>query len=180
VEFEGHYYSVPYQLLKQQLDLRVRARTVEVLHRSRRVAAHRRDRRRGHHTTLPEHMPKSHQEYVEWTPRRLVGWAAKAGASTAQLVETILLSRAHPQQGFRACLGVMRLGKKYGDDRLEAACRRALAIGGPTYRSVASILKTGLDQEPLPELLEPAAPIEHSNVRGAGYYSDPTEEALPC
>jgi len=170
VELEGHYYSVPYQLLKKQLDLRATAQTVEVLHGSRRVAAHRRDRRRGHHTTLNEHMPKSHQAYLEWTPRRLVQWAAKTGGSTAKLVDTILLSRAHPQQGFRSCLGVMRLGKKYGSDRLEAACHRALSIGGPSYKSVVSILKTGLDQEPLSEPAETTSPIEHSNVRGASYY----------
>ena len=170
VELEGHYYSVPYQLLKKQLDLRATEQSVEVLHGNRRVAVHRRSRQRGQYTTLKEHMPKSHQAYLEWTPRRLVQWAAKAGESTAKLVDTILLSRAHPQQGFRACLGVMRLGKKYGVDRLEAACHRALAIGGPSYKSVASILKTGLDQEPLPELAETTPIIEHRNVRGARYY----------
>lgn len=180
VEFEGHYYSVPYQLVGDQLELRATSRVVEVLDRGKRVAAHRRDPRRGRHTTLAEHMPKAHQAYVEWTPRRLVEWAAKTGPATAELVEQILLSRVHPQQGFRSCLGLMRLGKRYGTERLEAACRRALSIRGLSYKSVQSILSTGLDREPLEEPVE-AAPIEHGNVRGAGYYgADRRDEVRPC
>lgn len=180
VEFEGHYYSVPYQLVKKQLDLRAAARTVEVLDRGRRVAAHRRNPSRGRHTTITEHMPKAHQAYLEWTPRRLIRWAGKTGRSTAELVETIMITRSHPQQGFRACLGLMRLGETYGGERLEAACRRALAIRGLSYRSVQSILKNGLDSEPLPEPVE-TAPIRHDNVRGAGYYrGENCEEMPPC
>ncbi len=180
VEFEGHYYSVPYQLVKKQLDLRATAQTVEVLDRGKRVAAHRRNPSRGRHTTITEHMPKAHQAYLEWTPPRLIRWAGKTGDSTAELVETIMLSRSHPQQGFRACLGLMRLGETYGAERLEAACRRALAIQGLSYKSVKSILKNGLDGEPLPELVE-IAPIEHDNVRGAVYYrAESSEEMSPC
>lgn len=181
VELEGHYYSVPYQLVKKQLDLRATAQMVEVLDGGKRVAAHRRDRRRGRHTTLAEHMPKAHREYLEWTPPRLIRWAEKSGPATAELVEQIMLSRAHPQQGFRACLGIMRLGKTYGAERLEAACRRALAVGGLSYKSVRSILANGLDQEPLEESAE-AASIEHDNVRGASYYQAEgrPEEVAPC
>lgn len=176
VELEGHYYSVPYQLIKKQLDLRATARTVEVFDRGRRVAAHARHRERGRHTTLTEHMPKAHQAHLEWTPPRLIRWAEKTGPSTAELVEQIMLSRSHPQQGFRSCLGIMRLGERFGGERLEAACGRALAIGGLSYKSVKSILDRGLDREPLPEPQE-AAPIEHDNVRGASYYSG---EVTPC
>ena len=180
VELEGHYYSVPYQLLRQQLDLRASRNTVEVFGKSKRVAAHQRDRRRGKHTTLVEHMPKAHQAHVEWTPVRLVKWARTSGEATAALVEGILSSRAHPQQGFRACLGVMRLGKKYGQDRLEAACRRAVAIQSYSYRSVHSILKRGLDQQPLTGE-QSSAPVEHDNVRGAGYYASvEADEVTPC
>ena len=180
VEFEGHYYSVPYQLIKKQLDLRATAGMVEVLDRGKRVAAHRRNRSRGRHTTITEHMPKAHQAYLEWTPTRLIRWAGKTGHSTAELVETIMLSRSHPQQGFRSCLGLLRLGETYGAERLEAACRRALAIPGLSYKSVKSILKNGLDSEPLPESAE-TAPIEHDNVRGAGYYrAEGSEEMSPC
>jgi transposase len=181
VELEGHYYSVPYQLVGKQLDLRVTAQMVEVLEGGKRVAAHRRDRRRGRHTTLPEHMPKAHREYLKWTPTRLIRWAKKSGPATAGLVEQIMLSRTHPQQGFRACLGIMRLGKTYGGERLEAACRRALAVRGLSYKSVRSILASGLDQEPLEEPCE-VAPIEHGNLRGASYYRAECgqEEVLPC
>ena len=179
VAFEGHFYSVPYQLIKQELDLRATARMVEVLDRGKRVAAHRRSRQRGRHTTVAGHMPKSHQSYLEWTPPRLIRWAEETGPSTARLVAAIMSSRAHPQQGFRACLGVMRLGEKHGTERLEAACRRALAIDGISYTSVQSILKHGLEGEPLPEAGH-AEPIDHANVRGAGYYCDGPQGMAPC
>jgi transposase len=115
-------------------------------------------------------MPKAHQEYAGWDAKRLIGWARAAGADTAALVEKILASRAHPQQGFRAALGLMRLGKIHGSERLDAACKRALLTGATTYKSVASILERGLDQQPLPEPPTPAAPIHHPNIRGNSYY----------
>lgn len=116
---------------------------------------------------------------LEWTPPRLIRWAAKTGPSTAELVEKILRRRLHPQQGFRSCLGLLRLGERFGAERLEAACRRALAIQGLSYRSVKSILDHGLDRQPLPEPAAAAAPIQHRNVRGAAYYrgGDPEEAA---
>jgi len=181
VELEGHYYSVPYQLVREQLDLRFTDHTVEVLRRAKRMAAHLRSRQRGKHTTLREHMPKAHQAYLAWTPRRLVEWAHKTGPSTAQLVEQILQTRPHPQQGFRSCLGVMRLGKRYGDERLEAACQRSLQLQSYSYQSVKSILETGLDRQPLVEDHDDDTVIEHANVRGAGYYGgSELEEVSPC
>ncbi len=171
VEIEGHYYSAPYPLVKQQLDVRLSAHTVELLHRGKRVASHRRSSRKGHHTTLDEHMPRAHQQYASWTPQRLVRWAEKTGPATAQLVATILASRAHPQQGFRACLGIMRLGKTYTDQRLETACRRALVLGAISFKSVQSILKNGLDKQPLPETpTQESLPIDPPNIRGGDYY----------
>jgi transposase len=115
-------------------------------------------------------MPRPHREYAEWTPRRLVEWAQKTGPATAELVEQILTRRRHPQQGFRSCLGILRLGKSVGEHRLEAACRRALHIGAASYKSIESILKHKLDQEPLPAPAEPALPLDHDNVRGPKYY----------
>lgn len=176
VEVDGHYYSVPYQLVSQQLDVRMTAKTVECFTKSRRVASHLRSFRRGAHTTQGEHMPRPHREYAQWTPERLVRWAQKAGPSVEGLVETVMATRVHPQHGFRSCLGILRLGERYGFERLEAACRRALQIGAASYRSVASILKAGLDQQE--PLLEPAQPLAHENLRGASYYQ-PQEEG-PC
>lgn len=122
-------------------------------------------------------MPKGHQHHLEWTPERLVRWAQKTGGDTARVVERILASRPHPQQGFRACLGIMRLGKVYGPERLEAACGRALAINAVTYKSIESILQKELDKRSLPQQAPQAPPIEHDNIRGAGYYE---KEATSC
>jgi len=170
VAVDKHYYSVPYQLVKQELEARTTANTVELLHKGKRVASHRRSRRVGGHTTVTAHMPKAHRDYAEWTPERLVRWAGETGAMTAKLVETLLTSRPHPQHGFRACLGILRLGKRYGAARLEAACRRALVIGACSYKSVESILKNGLDKKPLPATPIESPAIEHDNLRGADYY----------
>ena len=170
-EVLGHYYSVPYQLVKRQLEVRITANTVEFLHHNKRVASHRRSALKGRHTTLAEHMPRAHRQYAGWTPQRLVRWAEKNGPATAELIAVMLRSRAHPQQGFRSCLGIMRLGKSYGDERLEAACRRALPLNATSYKSVKSILDKNLDRQPLPERDEITnEPILHPNIRGAGYY----------
>lgn len=170
VEVEGHYYSVPYSLVKHQLEARLSARVVELFHKGHRVASHRRSHQKGRHTTVSAHMPKAHQAYAEWTPQRLTRWAAQSGAATAEVVERILTSRPHPQQGFRSCLGIMRLGQRDGDDRLEAACRRAIAISSCSYKSIESILKKDLDRQPLPGPPMGQSAIEHRNIRGPQYY----------
>ncbi len=171
VEAEGHYYSAPYALVKHQLEARISAHTVELFHKGKRVASHRRSPQKGRHTTVVAHMPKAHQHYAEWTPTRLIRWAEKTGGACAQVVEAILASRPHPQHGFRSCLGIMRLGKRYGSERLEAACRRAMVIGACSYKSIESILKHDLDRQPLPQQPETATPdMHHVNVRGPNYY----------
>lgn len=170
VEVEHHWYSVPHQLVGQRLDIRVTAGIVEVLHKGRRVASHPRSAKRGSFTTVPAHMPEAHRRHAAWTPGRIVAWAERTGPATGMLVTEIMASRPHPEQGFRSCLGIMRLGRRYGDERLEAAATRALAIRGLSYRSVESILKAGLDGVPLPGA-EPVTSIGlHANVRGARYY----------
>jgi transposase len=180
VEVERHYYSVPYQHVGQQLDVRISARTVECFLRGQRLASHVRSCRQGQHTTVTAHMPRAHRDFVEWTPQRLVCWAQLSGPSVATVVETILSRHIHAQQGFRSCLGILRLGQRYGGQRLEAACRRALAIGAASYRSVRSILEHRLDMqlelgnpEPVPQ-----RPALHENLRGAAYYG--REEEPPC
>jgi transposase len=177
VEVAGHYYSVPYALVRQQLDVRLSAQVVEIFHQGKRVASHRRSPHKGRHSTVAAHMPTAHRHYAEWTPQRLIGWAANSGAATAQVVETILASRPHPQQGFRSCLGIMRLGKSYGAERLEAACRRALTLGACSYKSIESILKNGLDHSPLPHPAKGTPPPRHANIRGPEYYHESQGES---
>src|SRR3989449_3139360 len=172
VEVEGHYYSVPYALVKQQLDVRLSTHVVEMFAKGKRVASHQRSPHKGHHSTVAAHMPIAHQRYVEWTPQRLIHWAATSGPATARVVETILASRPHPQQGFRSCLGIMRLGKRYSTERLEAACRRALTIGACSYKSIESILKNGLDRRPLPQQPDLTSRPSHPNIRGPQYDDD--------
>jgi transposase len=180
IEVDRHYYSVPHALVREQVDVRVTATAIEILHSSRRVAAHARSRRKGGFTTDPTHRPKSHQKHLEWTPSRIVAWAEKTGPCTGELARRILESRPHPEQGYRACLGLMRLGEKYSAPRLEAACARALSIGGVSYRSVRSILQNGLDQIPLEEQTALALPQDHENVRGSAYYAFMTNGAIEC
>jgi transposase len=182
VQVAGHYYSVAYQLVKEELDVRLSAGTVEMFRKGKRVASHVRSRKKGGFTTLREHMPASHRHYAEWTPERLVRWAEETGGQTAGVITAILASRPVPQQGFRSCLGIMNLGKSYGKERLEAACGRALALGTTSYKSIQSILKTGLDSQPLPGQTDKQLelPIDHENIRGPGYYRENGEGGLPC
>lgn len=170
VEVEGHYYSVPYNLVKKQIDIRYTTTTIECLYRNQRIASHIRNQSKGCHTTIREHMPPKHQKYAEWNPERFIRWAAKIGPQTKVLAKALLVQRAHPQQAYRSLLGILRLGKSYGDGRLEAACDRALQINALSYRSIESILKSGLDQRPLKVEENNSKPIQHSNIRGADYY----------
>jgi transposase len=169
VEVDRHYYSVPYQLAGQVVDVRFTNTTVEIFMKNKRVASHPRSYQRGRHVTDSAHMPDSHRRYLEWTPGRIVAWAEKNGPSTAEFVDELMRSRPHPEQGFRSALGVMRLVKKYSPERLEAACARALLVKSFSFKSVESILKHGLDQRPL--RTEPTrVHSTHRNIRGPNYY----------
>ena len=170
VAIEGHYYSVPHALIKREVDVRITRNTIECFHRGNRVASHVRSHHKGRHTTDPSHMPESHRQAGEWSPERLMRWAARTGPATEKLIQTVLGSRKHPQQAYRSCLGILRLGKAYGDERLEAACRRALTLGSCRYKSIESILKHRLDEQPLEEQQELALPGTHDNIRGPAYY----------
>ena len=173
VEVDHHYYSVPHQLVGEKLDVRLTATTVEIFQRGVRVASHARSYRRGMHTTVAEHMPAAHRAHHEWSPSRLVRWGQTVGPKTAALVEAILSDRPHPEQGYRSCLGILRLERRYGRERLEAACARALGAGARSYRHVDSILKHGLDRQPSQEPSvagEPRQLLLHENVRGGRYY----------
>ena len=171
VAIEGHLYSVPYRLVHEQVEARVGTEVVEILHGRTRVAAHRRAHGKGGFTTQPEHMPSAHRAHAEWTPSRILTWAGKVGAATRDLCEAILADRPHPEQGFRSCLGILRLGKRYGEVRLEAACNRALRVRARSYRHVESILKHGLDRAAAaPDEEQTTLSLAHENVRGRDYY----------
>ena len=170
VAVDGHYYSVPHALIKKAVEVRFTRHTVECFYRGQRIASHRRSHQKGGHTTVSAHMPEAHRQAGEWSPRRLIRWAAKNGPATGQLIRAVLNSRKHPQQAYRACLGILRLGKAYGGKRLEAACQRALALGSCRYKSIESILKNRLDEQPLAEQPELSLPDAHTNIRGPEYY----------
>lgn len=170
VEHDDHFYSAPYQLVREQLDLRATATTIEIFRGGRRVCSHVRSFKKYGHTTLAEHMPRGHRELAEWTPPRLIAWAKKVGPMTAQLVEKIMRDRVHAEQGFRSCQGLLALRKTYSDERIERACARALARGACTSRSVKAILRNNLDREETAVEEKQACLPLHENVRGRDYY----------
>ena len=172
IAFDGNFYSVPYNLVHEAVEVRSTPTTVEIFHNSQRVASHLRGRGRGQALTNAEHRPRSHQAHLEWTPSRMVNWAATIGPSTAQLFERILADKPHPEMGYRSCLGLIRLADQYSPQRLEAAAQLALASGACRYQSVKSMLKNSLDRQPLPAsaAAPPAPPPQHDNLRGAAYF----------
>lgn len=171
VEVENHYYSVPYRFAKDELEVRLTARTVEVFRKGERIAAHLRNSGNHRHTTTPEHMPSSHRHFADWSIERIRCEASAIGQSTGTLCELILEERRHPEQGFRACLGIIRLAKSFGRERVEAACLRALEIGARSYGSVKSILDNKLDRQAVPKRAADGPAIFHANIRGPRYYN---------
>jgi transposase len=170
IEIAGHYYSVPSRLIREVVEARITTTTVEIFHRGTRVASHAFSAVRNRHTTIAEHMPSAHRRYAEWTPARLMREAEMIGSATLALFEAIMRAKPHPEQGFRSCLGILRLAKEYGADRLEAACRRGNDIGARSYGSIASILQHGLDRAYAQDKVPEGAPIRHANIRGPGYF----------
>ncbi len=172
VEVDAHYYSVPHHLVGAKVEVHASAATVAVYHRGHCVAQHVRSHRAGAHTTNPSHMPKSHRAHMQWTPGRFLNWAANIGPATTAVVKHLLTNRPHPEHGYRSCLGLLNLEKRYGRQRLEAACQRAQRIGSPTRKSVLSILNQGLDRVALSthEQTTLAFTETHRNLRGSDYY----------
>jgi transposase len=169
---DHNYYSVPYQLTGERVEARVTEKTVEIYFKSRRVASHLRSHGHGHYTTEITHMPQSHRDHAEWSPSRLIAWAKKTGEATGSIVEKILADRPHPEQGYRSCLGLLRLSKRYGEARTETACQKAVRLSSYSYQTVKNILAAGLEAS---HEQEPAATTSttlpvHENIRGAGYY----------
>jgi transposase len=190
ISVEGHLYSVPYRLVGETVTVRLTATLVDILHSGRRVGLHARSFLKGRMTTDPAHRPKAHQRHLDWPPSRLIAWGRSIGAPTAAFIEAMLTRYPHPEQGYRACLGLLSLARRYPADRVNAACARAHAAGTLAYRSVKSILEQQLDRLPLDE---PTAtrplPAHHAHVRGPAYYDtavsspEPMPESprlLPC
>lgn len=169
VAFDANFYSVPYNLVHEVVEIRSTPTIVEILHKGTRVASHLRSRERGKPVTQDEHRPKSHREHLEWTPSRMMHWAASIGPHTARLFERIMADKPHPEMGYRGCLGIIRLSQKYSPQRVEAACERALLTGACRYKSVESILENSLDQLPVSSP-PPTSTPPHDNIRGAGYF----------
>jgi transposase len=172
IEYDRRFYSVPFRLVRKRLEVRATATTIEVFKGTGRVASHAREYGRRRYITDPAHMPVSHREHLEWTPTRLIEWAATVSGPTARVVERMLESRPHPEHAYRACLGLMSLARRYGNERMAAASERALASGAISYTSVKSILKQNLDRVPLSTPSPAPEPASHDNLRGAAYYSD--------
>jgi transposase len=177
VEADGHYYSAPWRHAREEVQVRLTASTVEVFRRGSRIASHLRSTLKGRHTTVDAHMPPEHQAVTGWSPERFLAWAAKIGPRTETAIHQVLYGRRHPQQSYRACMGILRLAKEYGDARLEAACDRALRFKTVSWKSLNSILRHGLDRAQAANPAQGTLPL-HDNVRGADYYgkagSEPT------
>lgn len=171
VEFDEHHYSVPYTLYGHVLDLRATATTIELFRGGKRETSHVRSSVKHGYSTKPEHMPKGHREYAEWTPERILLWAKTVGPMTVAVCEEIMQSRPHPQQGFKACRGIMNLRHDYEDERIERACARAKERRACSFRSVAAILQNNLDKDETPFVEQQSHLPLHQNVRGATYYS---------
>ncbi len=169
IAFDTNYYSVPYNLVQELVEVRSTPTTVEIFHKSQRIASHLRAHGHGHAVTITEHRPRSHQAHLEWTPSRMVRWAQTIGPNTARLFERILADKPHPEMGYRGCLGIIRLAERYSAQRVEAASERALITGACRYKSVESILKNSLDQVS-PSSSPPTATPPHDNIRGAEYF----------
>ena len=172
IQVDGRFYSVPHALARREVEVRLGTTTIEIFHKHRRVAAHVRGRSKGGYTTVPAHMSAAHRAHLEWTPSRLVRWARKTGPETAAFARKLLETRRHPEQGYRSCLGLMRLARAYPAERMEAACRRALDIGAHSYKSVKTILSAGLDQADDGDQRSLSLPADHAHVRGPDYYAN--------
>jgi transposase len=177
VEFDDHYYSTPYTLIGEALWCRATSTTVELFLKGKRVASHPRSYAHYQYSTVPEHRPASHRAHLEWTPSRLIDWGTSIGPHTGALIEQVIRSKPHPEQGYRSALGILRLSNKHGKQRLELACAKAFAIGSPSYKTVKTMLDQRMEAAPLrgdakhtDHADDMAASLGAINVRGSGYY----------
>jgi transposase len=169
VEIDGHWYSTPYRLIRELVDVRIAGKTVEIFHKGQRIASHARAPNRRGHTTIADHMPSAHRRYGKCTPGGLIAAGERIGPTTAAFFQAVIAARPHPEQGFRTCLGILSLARSYGNVRVDAACRRGILIKARSVASIRSILKNGLDRAFLDETSD-HQPLRHGNIRGQGYF----------
>ena len=165
-----HYYSVPYRYLSKKVKIKYTDSFVEIFYSNQRMASHVRDRTRGGYTTNDGHMRADHRYYASWSPERITSWAERIGPQVKIMVTMVLESKKHPEQGFKVCLGIINLEKKYGALRVNDACKRTLSFGLLGYKSVKNILDKGLDKLKEDKPQEKLLPL-HLNIRGANYYN---------
>lgn len=175
VSYEGHEYSVPYTLIHHHVEIRATVSLIEMYHKGERICSHLRSYQKHGATTVHDHMPLAHQKYAEWTPERIMTWAEKYGPAVKEFITHVLQSRRYPEQAYKACIGIIRLGNKFSGERLNHACARALTYRAYSYRSVVTILEKGLDRT----TEHCALPLvsSHENIRGAVYYQEPERAA---
>lgn len=171
VEYDGSWYSVPYHYRGRKVEIRATLNTVEVILRGKRIASHARRFIKASRATLNEHRPKEHKDYGDWPPERITRWAATIGPSAKGVVDRVMESKQHPELGYRACFGILRLAKVFRNERLDAACQRALAINACSFKSIKSILDTNLDKRHLLEKPRQLTIIEHDNIRGSSAFT---------
>jgi len=171
VAVQGSWYSVPYTLIGKEVMVCVTATTVAILHDGKRVASHARTHKKNVYVTQEAHRPPAHQQYLKWTPERMRRWGESVGAQTGAMIEAIIQSAVHPDQAYRRCLGLLRLSTRYGNDRLDLACNRALKLQAISYQSVKNILDKGLETADIPNEDEESLPLFHDNVRGSSYFA---------
>lgn len=167
---DEQYYSVPFEYIKREVSVRMTRNVVEVFFEGSRICSHiRLYGRRGQYSTAEAHMPPNHQQYIQWNSERFRDWAAKIGANTTAMVELILATYKVEQQGYRACMALLKLSDQYSAQRLEAACTKAFFYTPrPSYKSIQTILKAGQDK-PVEEP-QPQSSDKHGFTRGADYY----------
>jgi transposase len=176
VEYDKHNYSVPYTFIGKTMDIKATAKIIEIFYKGRRIASHVRSYKKNEYTTRKEHRPQAHQKYLEWTPNRILNWASKIGDNVRELTELIMISRKFPEQGYRACLGIIRLESKFGKNRLNSACGRALKYNSLSYKAVCNILKNNLDNQLDFFEVYKTKQINHENIRGNQYYNNNTKQ----
>lgn len=169
IQLEKCFYSVPYQLVKKEVEVRYSDYTVKIFHQNKRVAIHNRLLRPGAYSTQKEHLASAHRVYADWTPSRLVSWSKHFGINTQMLIETILNKKPHPEMGFRSCIGILNTAKAYDNEIVEAVSEKVLTLNAYQVKTFRSILKNKTyKQEKTPLASTPNN--HHVNVRGEDYY----------